>query len=326
MRKVRLMKYNNRFIVVLSFFSLVSVIFSQPTLAAITPAGEDQIRIHTGTPKRDGDSLFSYTVEWRIDDGLTYRGTGILFIKGPDQTNPTSDIQVAKTMVSALNDGLVQQYPSWRGVLPEHTQDKPETILSNKSGFSFTSITFKDYSNQKITYDLLDKSFNSAGVSMAIDLVLSADVDYIEGFTSFKPTDDSHQGTIEIIIDDGKPVTIKTDGKTTAQMEQELANVLGSANFSTAALFPNLLDGDKRNNKPFDGSEVQLTNLTAKTITIDINDPSLGVLTKFKFKDTNQSTNVFSPVTVLFILGLVVAGFFIYSLFQAWKQQKDTSV
>jgi|GEM_PF-5490716 len=42
---------------------------------------------------------------------------------------------------------------------------------------------------------------------------------------------------------------------------------------------------DTRNIKPFDGAEVQLLNAAAKRVQIDVNDPSLGVLVKFKFKD-----------------------------------------
>ena len=317
------MKYKDKFYGVLSFFTLVIVVFSSTTLAKTTPAGQDQLRIQTGTPQRNGDSLFSYTVEWRVDEGLTYRGTGKLFIHGPDKPNPTSDIQFAKSMASALNEGMEQQYPSWRGVLAEHTQDKPEATLSNKSGFSFTSITFRDYTNQRITYDGLDKNFNSARVNLALDLVLSADVDYIEGFTTYKPTD-NHHGSIEISIDGGKPVTIKTDGKTTKQLEQEIANALGPATFSSSALFPNLKDSDTRNNKPFDGSEVQLKNLSAKTITIANTDPSLGILTKFKFTDTNQTEKVFDPVVGILLLGLLAAGYFFYARFQAKKLQNET--
>jgi hypothetical protein len=320
------MIYNARFSVVLSLFTLFTIIFSHPALAIKTPAGQDKLLIHTGTPKRNGDSLFSFTAEWRVDEGSIYRGTGLLFIKGPDQTNPTTDVQIAKQMVSALNDGMVPLFPSWRGVLPEYTPDKPEVTLSNKAGYSFTSITVRDYANQKLTYEITNGNFNSADISVAIDLVLAASVDYIEGFTVYKPSEkEKHQGSIEISIGDDKPIIIKTNNKTTAQLEQEIASALGKANFSTEPLFPNLKDGDTRNHKPFDGSEVQLTNIAASTITIDINDQSLGVLTKFKFKDTNQPSDVFNPMTIIILLGLVVAGYFGYSFYQTKKQHNSSS-
>lgn len=318
------MKYNNKSYPFLSFFTIAALAFSHSVLAAPTPAGQDTLQIQTDTPKRKGDSLFSYTVEWRVDDGLTYRGTGIIFAQGPDKPNSTTNIEFAKKMASALSDGMEQQYPSWRGVLPEPTPNQPEVTLTNKSGFSFTSITFRDYSNQKLTYGLAGKNFNSANISVAIDLVLSADVDYIEGFKIYESKDKKHEGTIDITIGDGEPVSIKTNDKTTKQLEQEIASALGSAVMSTSPLFPNLSDGDTRNNKPFDGSEVQFANLAANSITIDINDPTLGVLSKFKFKDENKSSEIFGPTTVVLLMGLALAGYFGYTRYQASKNQDET--
>ena len=320
------MKNKNKFSALLSVITLAMILFNQAALAEETPAGQDQLRLHTGTPKRTGDPVFSYTVEWRVDGGLTYRGTGLLFVKGSDNRKPTTDIQIAKNMVSALNDGMVQQYPSWRGVLPENTPDQPELVLSNKDGFSFTHITFRDYTNQKITYDVLGKTFNVADIDMAIDMVFAADIDYIEGFTMAKPKKtDKHQGSIEISIDDDKPVIIKTNGKTTEQLEKEIASALGSAVLSTKPLYPSLKDRDNRNNKPFDGSEVHMTHLPAKSITIDINDPSLGVLTKFKYSDTNQTTEMFDdPVSIIALLGFLAIGFVGFTWYQGRKQRKAT--
>ncbi len=317
-------KFHARYSVFLAFIVLF-IASSNQLLAATTPAGQDKLRVSTGEPKRNGDSLFSYTVEWRIDEGVISRATGIFFIKGPDRPKATSDIDVARKMVSSLNDGMEQQYPSWRGVLARNIQGKPEILLTNKSGFSFTSITIRDYSNQRMTFDQVDKTFTAAGIEVAVDLVLTSNVDYIEGFTVFDRSKNSaHQGSIEISIDDGTPVVIQTNGKTTAQLEQEIASALGPAMFSTKPLFPNLLDSDNRNNKPFDGGEVEFTNLAARTITMDINDPALGVLTKFKYQDNNQSSNAFNPMTMIILLGLAVVGFFGYTSYQARKQRNQT--
>lgn len=317
--------YHYRFSAVLAFAALFIAGGIQSAFAVTTPADQDKLRVLTGTPKRNGDSLFSYTVEWRIDEGVTSRATGIFFIKGPDRPKATSDIEVAKKMVTSLNDGMEQQYPSWRGVLAEYAQGKPEMTLANKAGFSFTTVTIRDYSNQKMTFEQMDKTFTESGVKVAIDLVLTADVDYIEGFTIYDPAKNAgHQGSIAISLDGGKPVVIKTDNKTTAQLEQEIASALGPAQFSTTPLFPNLLDSDNRNNKPFDGGEVQFTNLAAKTITLDIDDPTLGALTKFQYPDTNQSTDALNPMTMIVLFGLAVAGFFGYTTYQARKQQTDS--
>ncbi len=319
-------KYHARYTVALSFFVLFIASFNQTAQSATTPAGQDKLRVTTGEPKRNGDSLFSYTVEWRIDEGVISRATGIFFIKGPDRLKPTSDIDVAKKMVSSLNDGMEQQYPSWRGVLARNIQGEPEITLVNKSGFSFTTLTIRDYSNQKMTFDQVDKTFAAAGIDVAIDLVLTSNVDYIEGFTTYDPAKNSaHQGSIEIRIDDSKPVVIQTNDKTTAQLEQEIASALSSAKFSTEPLFPNLMDSDNRNNKPFDGGEVQFTTLAARTITMNINDPTLGALTKFKYQDNNQSTDAFNPMTMIILLGLAIVGFFGYNTYQARKQHNDAN-
>lgn len=46
-----------------------------------------------------------------------------------------------------------------------------------------------------------------------------------------------------------------------------------------------------RNIAAFDGSEVQFMNLQGQSITVDVNDPSLGVITKFRLKDPGGSAS-----------------------------------
>ena len=302
--------------------ALTASFISQPANAA-TPANRDNIRIHTSTPKKNGDSLFSYTVQWRIDGSLTYESTGLSFISGPGSIKPTSDVEAAHKLVTALNDGMLKQYPSWSGAAPEQPAGKPEMTVSNKAGFAFTNLTYRDYSNQKLTYDMLGKSFSEARVVVGLDIVLAADVEYLGEFIPKDLKRVADGGTVEISIDGGKPVSIKTDGKSTEQIEKEIAGKLGSAKLSAKPVFPNTKDGDARNSKPFDGGEEQLTGLSAKSITIDITDPSLGILTKFKFPDDDKPIDVVGPFKTLVILGVIgVLGWFGYTIYRDRDQDK----
>lgn len=306
------MKLINPFYTALSLSLIASGGLFNPAYAVTTDAGQDKLRIHTSIPKKATDSLLSYNVEWRIDDGELYRATGLSFLSAPKSDSAISGAHVAKKLVTALNDGMTELYPSWRGITLNQPKDQPELTVGNKAGYSLTTITFRDYTNQALSYDLVDKSFNTAGVQVAIDLVYAADVEYLEGFSSKKELTAS-QGDIEITVDDQNPIIIKTDGKTTRELEQEIAKQLTSSKLSETPLFPNLLGKDTRNNKPFDGSEVQLVNLAAKSIAIDIRDPNLGVLTKFKFKDDNTSVKVTDPrstIIIAAVIGLLTAGFF----------------
>lgn len=296
---------------------LAAGVTSQPTSAVTTPAEQDKLRIHTSLPKKASDSLFSYTVEWRVDEGEMFRAVGLSFLNAAkiDSANPGI---VAKKLVTAIKDGMVQLDPNWRGISASQTQDQPELTVSNKEGYSLTTVTVKDYTNQAMRYDMLDKSFNSEGVQIAIDLVLAADVEYLEKFSA-KKGQNASQGAIEITIDGQKPVHIATDGKTTREIESEIAQQLTDSQVSELPLFPSLVGKDTRNNKPFDGSEVQLLNPVAKSITIDVTDPALGVLTKFKFKDENHSVKVFEPRFMLIFLALAsvgAAGYFWYTNFR----------
>lgn len=303
-------------------------VLSEPVLsAATTPAGQDKLHIQTGAPKKNGETLFSYTVTWRIDGGLTYRSTGLTFLHGPDMATATQAEAVPDKLVIALNDAMEYLYPSWRGALVEQVGDKQEIMLSNQQGFDFTELTFRDYSNQKLTYDLVDKTFSAAQVGVAIDIVYAADVENIADFSP-NQTKSASGGFIEVSIDGGEPTVIKTDGKTNNQIEQELASALaGNGAFSSTPIFPNIKDETTRNYKPFDGGEVQLLNLNANSISIDINDPSLGVLTKFSFPDTNKPVDIAHRLPYLIGAGVVVAiGLFVYFMFFKQRhEEKDSS-
>ena len=306
------MKINKKLYLALALFSATTLF--QIGYAATTPANQDVLRIHTGMPTRAVDSLFSYTVEWRLDEGEIFRTTGITFLNATKIDNSTTNA-VAKKLLIAIMDGMTQLDPTTRGITLQQPEDKPELTISNKAGFSFTTLTFRDYSNQPLRFDLGDKSFSSEGVEIGFDLVRSADVDYLDGFKSRQTAEITSKGEIEITIDTQKPFLVKSDGKTTHEIEQEISRHLSNSHVSATALYPGLVTKDKRNNKPFDGSEVQFRNLAAKSISIDIRDPEIGALIKFKFKDENSSVKVIEPKFMLAVLGagiLFIIGFLWY--------------
>lgn len=297
-----------------------SALLCQSAYAVTTPADQDTLRIHTSMPRRTSDALFSYTAEWRIDDGELYRSTGLSFLNAQKIDDATPSHAITKKLLTSMKDGMIQLDPNWRGITITQPPEQAELIIANKSGYSLTTVTVRDYSNQGLRFDLGDKRFSADGVQVALDLVFSADVEYLDGFSSKKSLTAS-QGEIEIKIDDQKPIQIKTDGKTTRELEQEIAKQLTIAQLSDTPLYPGMVSKDTRNNKPFDGSELQFLNLGAKSIAIDITDPALGVLAKFKFKDENHSVKVAEP---RFMLGALALSVVLAILFFRRKKQGQT--
>ena len=277
----------------------------QPAFAA-TPAEQDILRMHTSLPKKAMDSLFSYTVEWRQDDQEAYHVTGLSFLNSEKFHGEDGLDRVNKKIITSLKDGMIQLDPKLRGINLTQTDDQPQLKIANKAGYSLKYVMFRDYTNQALSFDLQDKSFNADGVKVAIDLVYAADVEYLDKFSAHK-SQTASQGEINVQLDQQSPVRIKTDGKTTAELEKELTQALMQASLGNSALVPHIVNKDTRNNKPFDGSEVQLLNLAAKRISIEITDPSLGVLMKFKFKDDNSTVKVAEPRFMMGVFGVLIA-------------------
>lgn len=275
--------------------------------AASTPAHQDVLHIHTSLPKKTSDALFSYTAEWRVDQGEMFRSTGLAFLNAAKLDDTATAASVAKKLVIGFKDGLMALDPGWRGVTITQPENQADITLANKAGYSLTTATVRDYTNQALVFDVGQQTFAAAGVEVALDLVLAADVEYIEGFSQRKGSAAS-QGAIELVIDDQKPIHIVTDGKTTQALEAELQKQLTGALLSETPLYPGMVSTDTRNNKPFDGSEVQLSHLAAHRISLDISDPALGVLAKFKYQDDNRSNSVIEPRFMLGALVVVSVG------------------
>lgn len=299
---------------------LASTLPWQPVYAETTPAAQNQLRIHSSLPKKAGESLFSYTAEWHQDGGKLYHSTGMSFLDANKVAQSPSEAKIAKKLASSIKESMIRLDPSWRGIEVKQPAEKAEFILSNKTGYALTSVVVRDYTNQALSFDLVDKTFQAEAVQLALDMVLAADVEYLDKFSGQK-SQIASGGEVEINIDDQKPIRIKTDGKTTREIEKEIARQLSASKLSGSSLVTSQIGKDKRNIRPFDGSEVQLSSLAAKSIAIDITDSSLGVLVKFKFKDAAPGISE-EPSFVLILLGLMgllAAGYF-------WQQKNNKPV
>jgi len=298
---------------------------SIPNIALSLPAGEDKIHVQTSTPKKNDETAFSYMVSWRRGGDVTHRANGLTFIHGPDRKNATTDVQVAEKLAKALKDAMSYESPHFRGATAKATKGKPELQISNKDGFDFTHVTFRDYSNQKLSFDIPGKNFKPASVGIAIDLVYAAAVEYMEGLSVGKPLK-TNGGYVRVTIDNGQPIEVKTDNKTTEEIEAELAKALGAiASYSSKPIYPSYTEPASRNYKPFDGGEVQLLGLDAKSITIDVNDSGLGLLAKFDFPDIHKPADVAgkAPYLVGFLL-VCLFGYMFYNSRIKGKKKPDT--
>lgn len=294
--------------ILLTFFATL------PLISSADSEGKDQLRIQTGTPKRKIETAFSSLVAWRKEQADVNKANGLTFIHGSDSKKPTTDVEAARKIANAINGWINYAAPTDRGAIAKFSKDKAEILISNRAGFDLIRLTTRDYTNQKLQYNIPGKSFKDASVNMAIDLVYSAAVEYLDNFSSNIQLKTAG-GTITVTIDSNSPIEIKTDGKTTKQLESELAQALGSnANFSSTPIYANFVEFKSRNYKAFDRGEIQLPRLNAKSITIDINDSGLGVLTKFSFPDIHQPES--NSGNISYIIALLIAaglGYFFYS-------------
>jgi len=299
---------------------LLSTFVIMPNVASALPAGQNQLLLQTGTPKRSGATAFSCLVSWRKGEANPHRANGLAFINGSDSEIPGTAIEVARKITKAINAGVAIESPHDRGAIAKNSKNKAEVLVSNKADFDLTHITVRDYTNQDLHFSIPGKSFNAASIDIAIDFVYSAAVEYAAGFS----TGIKHEaagGLVKVTIDKNAPIEIKTDGKSTRQIENELALALGSnAQFSSTPIYPNYVELRSKNFKPFDGGEVQLLTLNAKSITIDVNDSGLGVLIKFDFPDINKPTDIVGKMP--YIIGFLIVGILGFVFYSSKKKSE----
>ncbi len=276
--------------------------------------GANQLRLKTGLSTRTGETAFSYLVTWRKGDEALKDINGLIFVNGTKTRAPSTAKEIAYNITKAINAAVVTRTPLDRGAIAKNNKD--EVIVNNKTGFELTRITVRDYSNQALSYSIPHKSFNTAKIGIAIDIVYSAAVEYIAGFST-AVKQETAGGYVSVKIDDNAPVKIITNGKTIEAIEAELAEALGAvADFSSTPIYPNFVQIRSKNYKSFDGGEVQLPSLNARSITIDIHDSGLGVLTKFVFGSVKQPVNLVSKVP--YLIGILLASIIGFVL---WKKK-----
>ena len=279
----------------------------RPVVAA-TPAGQDKLRITVGGPKQRGKSQYALEVQYKMDDYITSDSSGLVIVRGADESRPDDAVKLASKAVHELQGAITYQLPELRGAtvaqLKEGDSLLPTLLIENAEGASLTKINVIDYSNHRSKQESPDKSFGEQGVQVGID---------IHG----KPTN----GTVELGIGDAKPMLVQTGGTKTTDIEAKLAQWLNSqgvdATVEDDTLVEDLGGKDRilREKEFFDGSEVHIPSLDAKSFTIDVNDLGLGVTTKFKFKDENKGIEFL----LFFLLLLGVIGWISYA---RWRRSK----
>ncbi len=273
----------------LCIISIVAVALTTQLAMAEAPEGQDELRIYTGPPKTKGESFVSISGRWMARDELQSGFTALTFVNGPDRPKPDTAASMAQKIAKSVKRGMAYLRISLRGITANATKDteKPQYVIKNKKGISLSSIIIRDFSSEKFTTEIGAKSFSSHGVQIGLDLaeaasVAKAQVNYSGPGETFRAAG----GGIEIWIGDKKPVNIDTTNKTTEQIEKIIAAKLGGK-FSSSSLFPVTTEKrDRKNIKPFDGGEVHLTGISAKSFTIDVKDSSIGIITKYKFRES----------------------------------------
>ena len=285
--------------------------------ALASPANTQQLDLQTSESKRTGETALSYLVTWRKGESRLYNANGLTFISGTETKEPTSSSDAAYKLSKALNGAIDHDSPHLRGAIAKNKQST--LSVSNRDGFDLTRITIRDYSNQELEYSLAGKAFDEAGVDIALDVVYSAAVEYMKGFS--KGVEKAAAGGfISVTMDSNAPIKITTNGKTNEQIEKELAKAIGSsAEYSSSPIFPNFEQIRSKNYKSFDGGEVQISGLKARRLVIDVNDAGLGVLTKFDFTKVEKPIDIVNNLP--YFIGLLLASVFAYLFFFAAKKK-----
>jgi len=260
---------------------------------AEVPEGQDELRIYTGAPKVPGEAVVSISGRWVTSDELQSGFTALAFVNGPDRPKPDTAASMARRIAQSVRGGMAYLRVPLRGITATNVKgtDKAYYVIKNKKGISLSSLIIRDFSSEKFTAEIGTKSFSSHGVQVGLDLaeaaaVAKASTNYSGAGKTFRAAG----GGIEIQIGDKKLVKIDTVNKTTEQIEKNIAAKLGGK-FSSSSLFPVTTEKrDRKNIKPFDGGEVHLTGISAKSFTIDVKDTSIGIITKYKFRESAKKS------------------------------------
>lgn len=299
-----------------SLIILITMMNIHPSQAE-TPTGQDELRIHTGNPKQSGESIISVTARWRTDQGLLTGSTSLIIVNGPDRRHSDDGLSIAQKVSKAMKISMIDHHPNMRGLTINVVEDAddPQIVVKNNRGHSFTLLTLRDYTNQKFTVDIGGKSSSKTPVKVAIDLVDASGVDFVD---EFNPKSKVQQllrasgGGVNIRMGSGKSRAIKTKNRALEEIEKTIASKVGGR-FRTSPLFADEKERDKRNIKPFDGGDVQFAELASNSFTVELNDSSLGIITRYQFSDAKGSSGgAASNLPLIIVLVLVGVGGFYY--------------
>ncbi|MGH6635564.1 MAG: hypothetical protein ACRED0_05330 [Gammaproteobacteria bacterium] len=274
-----------------------------------TPAGTQVVRVKMGIPRKNGINPYFMSLGWRVDGGLEREASGIAYLNGPDHAAPDDAITAARKIVTAAREALLQVKPSERGAVIDQAMNGaaalPEVIYQNKAGFTLTKIVERDDSNQTEKTHLSDKPFAAAQIELAIDVV---DADLFN--LSAKP----QSSVLKLWVEGGATVQIQTPQLAPSEIEDQIAEALNASQIDASVEgSPRALD-TAAEQRPigmrFDGSEVHIPGLQARVLTVDMNDPTLSLITRLTFgsQEGMSLTRAFVGISSM-VLGVV--GFFI---------------
>jgi hypothetical protein len=279
-----------------------------PGAVAETPGGIQKIHITFGTSKLQGKNPYALEIRWRPDNELNLDASALINVKGSDQNKPDDGVTIAKLMVEKIGKYIYYELPSYRGVTVEQVKENgkllPEILIVNKTGFAITQFTALDWLSQKVTYDMVDKTFGAARAEIAID---------VQGH--------GEGGPVSIAV--GGKQAVETDGKDPEDVESAWLKSLPGASLAGTSLVIDL--GEKNNvlrDRPFfDGQELRLNGLNEKAFTLDMNNKGLGTVVKFRFPDENKGLKD-APVYLPIIAGILAL---LWAARMFWRIRKPTS-
>lgn len=284
-----------------------------------TPAGAQVLRVKMGIPRRNGVNPYFMSLGWRADGGIEREASGIAYLNGPDHATPDDAISVARKIVAAAREALLLVKPSERGAEIHQAVDGvalPDVIYQNKAGFSLTKIVERDDSNQTEKTQILDKPFASAQIELAIDIV-DADL--------FNLSTRGQSSLLKLWREGGAPVQIQTPELSAGEIEDQIAEALNANQIEASVEGSPLVLDTAAEQRPvgmrFDGSEVHLPKLQARSLTVDLNDPTLSLITRIAFSSQKSTGLIWAIVGISSVVFGLVGFFIVRQRREVWRRR-----
>lgn len=304
------------------FLILITVVFLAPPQSAScqTPAGTQAVRVKMGIPRKNGISPYFMSLGWRADGGLEREASGIAYLNGSDRAAPDDGITAARKIVTAARKALLQVKPSERGVVIDQAMNGaaalPEVIYQNKLGFTLTKIVERDDSNQMGKTQLLDKPFATAQIELAIDVV---DIDL------FNLSTRDPSSVLRLWVEEGPTVQIQTPELDANEIEDQIAEALNASQIYASVEGSPLALDTAAEQRPvgmrFDGSEVHIPALQARALTVDLNDPTLSLITRVTFGSQSGTGLIWAIVGISSVVLGAAAFFMVRNRREMWRRR-----